>query len=153
MGCHCLLQSQVAGSFYYYYYFLDYAGSCCCSSFSLVLRLLITATSLVVEQGHRGPWALAVVAPRLWSSGSIAEARGLDCSTTCEILLDRGLNQYLLPWRVGSLPLSHREAQSFLLNRCHNCIFTLHFHLCRCVCFTDCSSNQNLVCLPEKAWC
>ena len=49
--------------------FFGYAGSCCCSSFSLVPRLLMTATSLAVEHGHWGAWALGVVAYRLSSCG------------------------------------------------------------------------------------
>ena len=38
-------------------------------------------------------------------------AHRLSCSATGGIFPDQGLNPCLLHWQVGSLPLSHREAQ------------------------------------------
>ena len=53
-----------------------------------------------------GTWPSAAVAPRLWSTGSIAVAHGLSYSTACGIFLDQSLNPCLLHWQVDSLPLS-----------------------------------------------
>ena len=45
-------------------------------------------------------------APR--QAGSAVVVQELSCSVACEIFLDQGLNQCLLHWQAGSLPLSHR---------------------------------------------
>ena len=48
--------------------------------FSVALRRLLIAVFLVPEQGLQGALASAVVAPGLWSTGSIVVAHGLGCS-------------------------------------------------------------------------
>ena len=49
-----------------------------------------------------------IVAPGLWSTGSIVVAHWLSCSTACGIVPDQGSNPCLLHWQVDSLPLSHQ---------------------------------------------
>ena len=46
-----------------------------------------------------GTWAHLVVAPMVYSTGSIVMAQGLSCSVACGILPDKGLNPCLLHWR------------------------------------------------------
>ena len=74
-------------------------GLHCCAGFSLVVvrGLLIATASPVVEQGLKG-------------TGSIVVVHGFNCSTTCGILPDQGLNLCLLHWQVDSLPMSHWKA-------------------------------------------
>ena len=48
----------------------------------------------------------AVAALGLWSTGSAAVARGLSCSATRGVLLDKESNPRLLRWQAYSLPLS-----------------------------------------------
>ena len=54
-----------------------------------------------------------VVAPRLWSTESIAVVHGLSCSSACGILPDGRLNPCLLHWQV--LPLSHQGSPKLSL--------------------------------------
>ena len=42
------------------------------------------------------------------STGSVVVAHRLSCSAACGVLLDQGLNLYLLHWQADSLPLSHQ---------------------------------------------
>ena len=51
---------------------------------------------------------LVVVAPSIYSTGSIFVAHRLSCSVACELLLDRGLNLCLLHWQAHSSPLSYQ---------------------------------------------
>ena len=46
-----------------------------------------------------GSWAHLVVAPMVYSTGSIVMAQGLSCSVACGILPDKGLNPCVLHWR------------------------------------------------------
>ena len=48
--------------------------------------------SLVGEHGLQGVGASVVVAPGLWSTGSIIVVQTLGCSATCGIFLDQGSN-------------------------------------------------------------
>ena len=87
------------------------------------------------EQGFLTAVASLAVAPRLWSTGSIAVAQGPSCSTVCGIFLDQGLNPCLLYWKAGSLSLSHQGSpwwwqQWYLCSlprpayiRCDRCLF------------------------------
>ena len=54
-------------------------------------------------------WALVVVTPRFYSTGSIVVMQELSCSTASHsgIFLDQGSNPCLLHWQADSLPLSH----------------------------------------------
>ena len=80
--------------------FLDVLGLRCCLGFSLVAvcRLFTAVASLVVEHGLHGVWAsvikahglIIVVAPGLYSTGSIVVAHGLNYRTSCGIFLDQG---------------------------------------------------------------
>ena len=58
-----------------------------------------------------------MVAPGLWSTGSIVVVRWLSCSTACGIFPDQGSNPCLLHWQVDSLPLSHLGSPWFGLRR------------------------------------
>ena len=48
--------------------------------------------SLVGEHGLQGAGPSVVVAPGLWSAGSVVVVQGLSCSATCGIFLDQGSN-------------------------------------------------------------
>ena len=72
--------------------FLAMLGLCCCAGCSLVVAirggspaavcgLLTAVASLAAEHGLQGAWASVLVAPGLWSTGSVAAAHGLCCST------------------------------------------------------------------------
>ena len=52
---------------------------------------------------------------RLQGTGSIVVARGLSCLSACGIFPDQGLNPCLLPWQVGSLPLSHQGSPNVIV--------------------------------------
>ena len=56
----------------------------------------------------QGLRASVVAACGLWSTGSVAVAYRLCCSTACEIFLDQGSNPCPLHWQVGSYPLCHQ---------------------------------------------
>ena len=47
-----------------------------------------------------GTWALVVVTPRLWSTGSVAVGHGLSCSEAYGIFPDQGSNPRLLHWQA-----------------------------------------------------
>ena len=61
---------------------------------------------LSVDHWLKGAWASVVMVPGLPSTGSIAMAHELSCSTACGIFLDQGLNPCLLHGQANSLPLS-----------------------------------------------
>ena len=48
----------------------------------------------------------------LLSTGWTVVVHKLSCSVACRILLDQGLNLYLLHWQMDCLPLSHQESES-----------------------------------------
>ena len=54
--------------------------------------------------------------------GSGVVAHSLNCSTACGVFRNQGLNQWLLHWQVGSLPLSCQGSPSvlFVLKILHN---------------------------------
>ena len=98
-----------------YFLFLAVLGLRCCTGFSLVAeRGLLSGCD--AQAFHRGgcsccgAGALVVVAPGIWSTGSIvmAVAQVLNCSMACGIFLSQGWNPCLLSWQVDSLPLSHQ---------------------------------------------
>ena len=79
-----------------------------------VCGLFHAVASLVVQSRLQGIWALAgthrgsiVEAPWFQSTGSIATANGLSCSTACGIFPDLGPNPCLLHWQADSLPPGH----------------------------------------------
>ena len=92
----------------------------CCEGFSLVavasrgyslvavLKLLTVVASLVAEHGLYLGAQASVVVSGLWSTGSVAVAPGLSCSTACGIFLVQGSNLCLLYWQANSLLLSHQ---------------------------------------------
>ena len=67
----------------------------------------IAVASLVSDDGLYSMRASVAVAQEIQSTGSIAVANRLSCSTACGIFLDQGSNPCLLNWQVDSLPLSH----------------------------------------------
>ena len=50
----------------------------------------------------------AVVAPGLWSAGSVVAVHRLSCSAAFRVFPDQGSNPRLLHWQADSLPLSHQ---------------------------------------------
>ena len=110
---------------------LPMLGLCCCMGFSLVAAsggfclaaacgLLIAVVSLVLEHRPQGTWASVVVhmgsvfaTTRLKSTGSIAVAHRLSCSSAYGIFLDQGSNPRLPHWQVDSLPLDHQGSCLF----------------------------------------
>ena len=50
----------------------------------------------------------SLLAPELYSTGSVVVALGLTISAACGIFLDQGSNLCLLHWQVDSLPLRHQ---------------------------------------------
>ena len=75
-------------------------------SFSLRWLLLLGTMG---SRAHRlqsfGHMDSVVVAPGLWSTGSIVVVHGLiSCSAACVIFLDQGSNPCLLHWQTDSLP-------------------------------------------------
>ena len=84
---------------------------------SVGYSLIAVLGLLIAEHRLLGVWASMVTAHGLHSCGyqalgiaSIVVAYGLNCSTTCGIFPDQGLNPCLLHWQTDSLPLSHRGA-------------------------------------------
>ena len=67
--------------------------------------------------GHLSCWgaqvvrASVIVAPGLWSTGSIVVTRGLSCSD-----LRPGLTPRLVQWQADSLPLSHQGSRHYYFN-------------------------------------
>ena len=55
---------------------------CSCGSWALV-------ASLAVEQWLGDLWASVVVAPGLWSTGSVVVLHGLSCSVSCGVFPDQ----------------------------------------------------------------
>ena len=108
-----------------YYLFQTVLNLRCCEDF---LQLQLTAATLQLRCagshcsgfsccrtwaiGHLGfsSWhkGSTVVAPRLYSTGSIIVAHRHCCSTACGIFLDQRLNPSFLNWQADSLPLSHQ---------------------------------------------
>ena len=81
-----------------YLYILAVLGLACCLSFLqlkrtgaplCLCRLLTAVASLAVEHGLQGLQASVVAAPGLKSTGSVAVAHRLGCSTACGIFLDQ----------------------------------------------------------------
>ena len=104
--------------------FLAVLGLCCCVGFSLVaesggyslavvLGLPIAETYLVVKRGLKGTRASVVLAPGLYSAGSIAVASRLSCSMACGIFPDQGSNLRLLHWQENFLQLSHQGSPTY----------------------------------------
>ena len=98
-------------------------GLCCCAGFSLVsesggyslavvLGLLISVASPVVEQGLSRMRASVAAAHGLSCTGLIIVAYELSSSTARGILPNQGLNPCLLYWQVDSLRASHQESSS-----------------------------------------
>ena len=74
-----------------------------CVGFSLWWLLLLQSTgSRHAGFNSCGRWASAVVARRLWSTGSVVVAHGLSCSAACGIFPDQGSNPCLLHWQADS---------------------------------------------------
>ena len=109
---------------FYIYSFLVLLGLCCRADFSLAVSrgyflvvmhgLVIAVASLLLSTGLRACMlqqlqqvSSVAVAPGLWSTGSMAVARELSCSSVGGIFQDQGSNMCLLHWQVGSLPLGH----------------------------------------------
>ena len=71
------------------------------------VRGLLTAEASLIRSRGSG-----CMGSSSWGSGLFTVAtpvpEGLICPTACEIFLDQGLNQCLLRWQVGYLPLSHQ---------------------------------------------
>ena len=53
-------------------------------------------------------WALVFAAPRLWNTGSVVVAHGLNCSEACGIFPDQRLETCILHWLADSLPQSQQ---------------------------------------------
>ena len=68
----------------------------------------IAVASLVSDDGLYSMRASVAVAQEIQSTGSIAVANRLSCSTACGIFLDQGSNPCLLNWQVDSLPMTHQ---------------------------------------------
>ena len=124
LGLHCCTGfSQVAASWACspaaVHWFLICRGFCCCRSWAV---------------GHKsfsicGPWAQQLWY-LLWSTGSVAVARGLSCSAACGIFLDQGSKLCPLHWQAesfffqaASLPLSHQGSPQPYL-----CYWTVSSH-------------------------
>ena len=56
-----------------------------------------------------------MAAPELQSTGSVAVAHGISCSTACGIFPDQRSNSCLLHWQADSLPLSHQGSPPYVL--------------------------------------
>ena len=76
-----------------------------------VLRPLTVLASLVAEHRLSGSRASAVVAPSLWSTGSIAVAHGLSCSTACGSLPRAGIKPAPPTLAGGFFARATREVQ------------------------------------------
>ena len=100
-------------------------GLCCCVGISLAAesRDHSPAAAPLSRWGcsHCGAmWGLLELwrvgsgaeAPGPWSTGSIAVAHGLRCSTACGVFPDQGSNPGLLHGQAGSSPLSHQGRPS-----------------------------------------
>ena len=88
------------------YLFVAVLGLHCCVGFPL--DAVSRGRSLVAVPGLLIAMASLLVAPGLWSTGSIVVAHRLRGSMACGIVPDQGLNPRLLHWQVDSLPLSHQ---------------------------------------------
>ena len=77
--------------------------------------------SFLAEQRLQSSQTSVVVAPRLWSTGSIVVAHELSCSAACGVFPDHGSNLCLLQCQKDSLRSPTREA---LLHR--SCYMTVH---------------------------
>ena len=53
-----------------------------------------------------------VVAPMLWSTGTIVVVHELSCSVARRVFLDQGWNLRLLYWQANSLSLNHQGSPS-----------------------------------------
>ena len=71
-------------------------------------ELLTEVAPFGVEHRLQGPWASAVAAPGLESTGSAVETHGLSCSSACGIFMDQGSNLCLLHWQADSSPLKYQ---------------------------------------------
>ena len=112
---------------------------CCPAGFPLVVEnrgcslvavrgLPMVMASPVAEHGLKGAWASVVMVPGLQSTGPIAMAHELRCSTACGIFLDQGLNLCLLYGRVDSLLLSHHGSRGRLFIFAGDSVFMWHVH-------------------------
>ena len=81
-------------------------------SLTVMLGLPVAETSLV-KRGLKGTRASVVVAPGLYSAGSIAVASRLSCSMACGIFPDQGSNLRLLHWQENFLQLSHQGSPTY----------------------------------------
>ena len=95
-------------------------GLCCCVGFSLgaasrryslavVRGLLIMVVSLVAEHRLQSAQASVVVAPGLWTTGSVAVLHWFSRFIVCGILSDQGSNLCPLHCQAHSLPLSYQR--------------------------------------------
>ena len=74
----------------------------------MVPGFLIVMASLVAEHGLSGPWASVVVAPRVWSTGSVVVVLGFSCPAACGIFQDQGVKT-VSPVSAGDFhPLYHQ---------------------------------------------
>ena len=102
--------------------FLAALGLCCWSDFSLVsasggcfvVVVQPRCGASLVEHRLEGTWGSAVVAPVLYSAGSVV-VHGLTCPMIRGIFPDQGSNLCPLRWSVNSLPLGYQgsPAHSF----------------------------------------
>ena len=107
--------------------------------------VLTVALSLVAEHRLRAFWL-----QQLQHTGSAAVVHGLSCFVACRILPAQGLNQSLLRWQAGSLPLSHQEALLYLffflnyrtLIRCFDSLL-FYFFICPLGMQNPSSPNRN----------
>ena len=108
--------------------------------------VLTVAPSLVAEHRLRAFWL-----QQLQHTGSAAVVHGLSCFVACRILPAQGLNQSLLRWQAGSLPLSHQEALLYLfffflnyrtLIRCFDSLL-FYFFICPLSMQNPSSPNRN----------
>ena len=79
-------------------------GPRCCLAFSLAAESWGCSLVVMARASHCGGLLL--------STGWMVVMHELSCSVACRILLDQGLNLYLLHWQMDSLPLSHCESES-----------------------------------------
>ena len=70
----------------------------------------VVGCSLAVVQGLLIRWL-----PLVRSTGAVVGAHGLNCSATCGILPDQGLNPRLLHWQADSSPLSRQGSRCMFL--------------------------------------